>query len=220
MAKRFTDTDKWKKPFIRGLDAQYKLLWFYILDDCDHAGIWIVDLEIAGLRCGFTYEEEDVKTILSKQIEILNGGDSWFIRDFVDFQYGTLNEGNRAHNSVIKILNKHKIKPLTSPLQGGKDKDKELDKDKDKESFDKFWNLYDKKQGTEAVRKKWGSISQTDKALIFEHIPKYVAATPDKKFRKLPLSYLNQQTWLDEELPTSEATIKPYERFIPKPPII
>ena len=35
MAKRFTDTDKWKKGFIKRLPAKYKLLWLYILDDCN-----------------------------------------------------------------------------------------------------------------------------------------------------------------------------------------
>jgi hypothetical protein len=44
---------------------------------------------------------------------------------------------NRAHNSVIQILNKNKIdwqnKPLISPLQGAMDMDmvKDMDKDKD-----------------------------------------------------------------------------------------
>lgn len=59
MAKRFTDSGKWKKQFIKGLSPKMKLLWFYILDDCDHAGIWEVDLEVASLRIGenITYNE-------------------------------------------------------------------------------------------------------------------------------------------------------------------
>ena len=52
MAKRFTDTEKWKKPFIRGLQGAYKLLWLYICDDCDHAGIWQVDIDVAQIRIG------------------------------------------------------------------------------------------------------------------------------------------------------------------------
>ena len=129
MAKRFTDTDKWKVPFIRGLDAKYKLLWLYILDDCDHAGIWIVDLEIAGIRCGFTYDEKDVEKNLGPQIEKIKGGSRWFIRDFIDFQYGKLNPENRAHNSALSILSKYNIKPLTRSLQGRKDKDTDKDKE-------------------------------------------------------------------------------------------
>ena len=44
-------------------------------------------------------------------------GEKWFIPDFIDFQYGVLNPDNRAHNSVIQLLNKYnlslEIKPLT-----------------------------------------------------------------------------------------------------------
>ena len=43
MAKRFTDTDKWKKGFMKSLSTKYKLLWLYIVDDCNHAGIKGVD---------------------------------------------------------------------------------------------------------------------------------------------------------------------------------
>jgi hypothetical protein len=52
MAKRLTDTDKWKKPFIKELPVEYKLFWLYILDDCDHAGVWQVDVEVAEIRLG------------------------------------------------------------------------------------------------------------------------------------------------------------------------
>ena len=64
MAKRFTDTEKWKKPFIRGLQGAYKLLWLYICDDCDHAGIWQVDIEVAQIRIG-------EKMIQKRQLKVL-----------------------------------------------------------------------------------------------------------------------------------------------------
>jgi hypothetical protein len=35
------------------------------------------------------------------------------------------------------------------------------------------------------------------------HIPLYVAATPDKKYRKNPYTYLNSRMWEDEELPNN-----------------
>lgn len=136
MAKRFTDSAKWKKEFIKGLSAKMKLMWFYILDDCDHAGIWEVDMEVASLRIGekITYEEAFVA--LGEKIRPI-GKWKWFIEDFIFFQYGELNPKNRMHQSVIGILNKHNIqihKPLESPLEGAKDKDKDKDKVKDKDN--------------------------------------------------------------------------------------
>ena len=199
MAKRFTDTDKWKKPFIRGLEAPYKLLWFYILDDCDHAGIWIVDLEIASIRCGHTFNERDVLKIFNGQVDVVRKGELWFIRDFIDFQYGTLNPENRAHKSVLDRLKKYKIKPLISPLQGAKDKDKDTDIDKEKreEQFESFWNLYDNRKDKQKSKSLWMKLSEEDINLIRKTISRYLAETPDKKFRKHPSTYLNQKTWLD-----------------------
>lgn len=141
MAKRFTDTNKYKKPFIRSLKAPYKLLWDYLYHDCDHAGIWIVDFDIAQIYIGndAPVNKEDALMYFNefetKIVEIDNGR-KWFIPSFITFQYGELNPGNRAHGSVIRHLEKYNLikdnKPHISPLQGGMDmdKDKELDKDK------------------------------------------------------------------------------------------
>ena len=207
MAKRFTDTDKWKKPFIRGLEAKYKLLWFYILDDCDHAGLWIVDLEIASIRCGFDYSEKDVLKSLGQQIEVIKDGQIWFVRDFIDFQYGTLNESNRAHNSVLNILKKNKIKPLISPLQGVKDKDKDMDEEQDEEQeiketdFDIFWKAYDYNVGLRNTMEEWSKIKRempNEIAKILVHVPLYVASKPDKLTRKKPENYLKEGIYNDE----------------------
>ena len=58
MAKRFTDNEKWKKRFFKNLEPKYKLLWIYILDDCNHAGIWDVDMDVAALRIGESLNEK------------------------------------------------------------------------------------------------------------------------------------------------------------------
>lgn len=145
MAKRFTDTNKYKKPFIRSLKGAYKLLWDYLYHDCDHAGIWIVDFEIAQLYIGSDMpisKTEALKYFNSDEIRIIevDNGSRWFIPSFIDFQYGTLNEFNRAHKSIISILNKYELykhKPLTSPLQGHKDMDMDMDKEMDKEKEEK-----------------------------------------------------------------------------------
>jgi hypothetical protein len=140
MAKRFTDTDKWKQAFLRGLKAPYKLLWLYLQDDCNHAGIWDVDIEVAQVRTG--EKKLTIEGALQEfdgAITVFDNGQKWFIPDFIEFQYGELNPENRAHNSVIKLLLKYDlineegaIKPLVSPLKGAIDKDKVRDMDKDK----------------------------------------------------------------------------------------
>jgi hypothetical protein len=140
MAKRFTDTNKYKKPFIRGLQGAYKLLWDYLYHDCDHAGIWIVDFEIAQILIGndMPVNKKDAIKFFNdgeQRIIEVDNGKKWFIPSFIEFQYGELNPENRAHNSVITILKKYNlwndtkglIKGLTRGLQGRKDKDKDKD---------------------------------------------------------------------------------------------
>jgi hypothetical protein len=133
MSKRFTDTDKWKKGFIRGLEPAYKLLWLYITDDCNHAGIWDVDIEVAALRIGIPLDQQKALSQLGNHIKVFDDGKKWFIPSFIEFQYGTLNPSNRAHNSVIQTLSKYQsLSPLVSPLQapslGAMEKDKEKER--------------------------------------------------------------------------------------------
>lgn len=147
MAKRFTDSEKWKKPFIRTLKAPYKLLWLYITDECNHAGIWQVDMDVACLKIGEKLNFNEALSSFEGKIFIIENGEKWFIPDFIEFQYGTLNPTNRVHESVISLLSKYNlldenlnIKPLDSPLQRAMDKDKDKDKGKDstkKESKEK-----------------------------------------------------------------------------------
>ena len=66
-------------------------------------------------------------------------------------------------------------------------------------SFDQFWNLYDYKVGSKVkLKKKWDGLSDSDRNHIMKHIPQYIKTTPDKKFRKHPATYLNNQGWEDE----------------------
>jgi hypothetical protein len=159
MAKRFTDTEKWKKPFIRSLKAPYKLLWLYICDDCDHSGIWQVDIEVAEIRIGEKLDGKKAIQLFGDKIIPLDKGSKWFIPSFIEFQYPSgLNENNKAHTGVIKNLERYKqeidnFKPLDSPLQGDKDMvmDMVMVKDKVKdmvilpfesEDFIKYWTYW------------------------------------------------------------------------------
>jgi hypothetical protein len=141
MAKRFTDTNKYKKPFIRGLQGAYKLLWDYLYHDCDHAGIWIVDFEIAQLYIGSDMpinKSDALKYFNLKEERIIefDEGKKWFIKPFIDFQYGILNPENRVHKSIILELEKYNLnKTLISSLKGAKDKDKDKDMVKDKDEY-------------------------------------------------------------------------------------
>jgi hypothetical protein len=119
MAKRFTDTQKWEKPWFRKLPNKYKLLWIYITDRCDIAGVWYADFELASIFIGEKIKEEEALLILDKQIEVRGG--RWLINDFIQFQYGSLSDSNRMHNAVrerIDEFNSLKKEGASEILQG------------------------------------------------------------------------------------------------------
>jgi len=137
-----TDTDKWKKRFVRELSPQHKLLWFYILDDCNHAGIWEVDLEVASIRVGYELVYDMLPQAFLDKIEIFDNGDKWFIPDFIDFQYGELNPNSNVHKSVIQLLERYNLmgymKGSQTLPEGVKDKDKDIVIVKDKAKVKRF----------------------------------------------------------------------------------
>ena len=65
--------------------------------------------------------------------------------------------------------------------------------------FSDFWNLYDYKKGNKIkIENKWLSLKDDERTAIMDHLPLYVASTPDKQWRKHPYTYLNNQGWEDE----------------------
>ncbi len=78
---------------------------------------------------------------------------------------------------------------------------------KDEYTFERAWNLYDKKVGCKAkLEKKWNSMSQKDRKAAIEYIPLYVLSQPNKQYRKNFQTFLNQRGWEDELI---EATPPP-----------
>lgn len=135
MAKRQTATEKWEDPWFCELSTLEKLFWLYLLDKCDHAGIWQANWRLVKFHMPeFVYNPETFK---DRIVELSPA--KWFIPKFIGFQYLTLNPDNRVHASVISRLQKEGAwKGLASPIGGHKDKDKEQDKAKDKDKAPRF----------------------------------------------------------------------------------
>jgi len=63
--------------------------------------------------------------------------------------------------------------------------------------FEKFWKLYDKKINRTKCEKKWGRLKQSEREEIINTLPRYIQSTPNKQYRKHPLTYLNNEGWKD-----------------------
>jgi hypothetical protein len=178
MAKRMTDTEKWKDDWFLGLSPSHKLLWFYILDNCDHAGIWKVSERLASALIGESADLLAARDAFGSRVSVLNNGDYWRIEKFVSFQYGNLsNLKSTVALGVRRRLSELGLDPddgnpsptLTEGLAKGcvrvQEQEQEKEKDKEKvlgrpkgtvdELFEQFWALYPRKTAKQAAHKAY-----------------------------------------------------------------
>lgn len=66
------------------------------------------------------------------------------------------------------------------------------------ESFETFWNLYEKKVGRPKCEKLWQKLTKEEQNACLEYIPQYKLAQPDKQYRKNPETFLRNKSWNDE----------------------
>jgi hypothetical protein len=158
MAKRFTSTEIWSEDWFLEMPIEYKLFWYYMLSECDHAGLFKVNLRSF---CGLN----EVKISSDDALKYFNSGKDrvrvvnksvWLIEDFFVFQYGTtINLNNRLHESIEKLYTKldlklSSIRGVLDLIYGVKDKDKDkviYKKGKDKKNGTEIRNF--KAQGEE-----------------------------------------------------------------------
>ena len=167
MSKRFTDSKKWDDPWFIDLSNEHKLLWIFILDKCDHAGIYKHSERLTRFMFGDVKFGDFIKVCNGRLVSLKPY--TYYVPKFNEFQYGELNPDNRVHKSVIDILEKEgAYKGLISSMEGCKDKDKDKEKVKDKEKdnikkfdFESFWNKYPVKVGKKMAEKHFDSSVKT-----------------------------------------------------------
>lgn len=137
--KRFTETEKWNDPWFRKLTPGQKLVWFYLCDRCDNAGVIDLDREMGEFLIGHAVKWDDILESFGHRIEILENGKLW-ITTFLEFQVGELSSDCKPHQHINRLLLKHGISSRVSKgyskgihTHKEKDKDKEEDKEKEKE---------------------------------------------------------------------------------------
>lgn len=133
MAKRFSSTDIWDEDWFLELPTEYKLFWFYLLSNCDHAGVFKITVRKFSALTGLEIDSEIAFELINKgkvRLRKVNGN-SLLIEEFFCYQYGhSFNGNNRLHESIAKVYDKVGVN-LTS-IRGLKVvKDRVKDKDKE-----------------------------------------------------------------------------------------
>lgn len=148
MAKRLTDTEKWNDDWFLSLSNDYRMIWQWLIDNCNHAGVCKRNIRLMNFMCNCQVNEDELIDKMSGRVLIVN--DNWFIPKFLKFQYSTLKSQKPVIVSVVKELIKggyHKFIPesfgndyiiieelLNNDYSIIKDKYKDKDKDKDKDT--------------------------------------------------------------------------------------
>lgn len=66
------------------------------------------------------------------------------------------------------------------------------------DTFDDFWNSYDKKVGRPKCEKLWEKLTTKERKNCLDYIPLYKKAQPEKQYRKNPETFLRNKSWNDE----------------------
>ena len=139
MAKRFM-SNCFEKKWFRELPIRLKIVWFYLLNKCNHAGILDdLDLDLLSFQIGEEYTLKEILEAFGDNLKEIGDGQI-FITKFIEFQYNLpLNPKVKVHQSVLKLLNKSGIEldksliSVNDKLLSVKDKDKYIDIDKGKD---------------------------------------------------------------------------------------
>lgn len=132
MAKRFIDSDIWKKEWFCNLSPTLKAFWIYAVTNCDACGVWEMNIPLAMYQIGAKITQEEILSEFHGNIIKLSK-DKLFIVDFISFQYGDLKEDHIPHRNVFRLLEKHNIQYPIDSLSKVFDTPQYKDKDKDKD---------------------------------------------------------------------------------------
>jgi DNA-binding transcriptional MerR regulator len=125
-------------------------------------------------------------------------------------KYECYQQENEEHNKQLTNEQQTINKQLTT------NKNEKNNKEINMYYFDKFWTLYGKSTDKQKCLDKFVKLTEDEIKTIFETLPVYLLQTPDKKYRKNPLTYLNGKCWNDIDINNPQVLDNPFNL----PPVI
>ena len=115
-------------------------------------------------------------------------------------------QGERNADETQTNRKRNTNETQTTPIKESKEKEE------NKEviySFDDFWKLYGKSSDKQNCLIKFKKLTNEELEKIKINLPKYILSTPETKYRKNPLTWLNGKCWEDElKVEQSQQVIK------------
>ena len=144
---RFTETLKWDDIWFRSISGYHKLAFIYIIERCDNAGFWEVDLD--AMQFHTKLSQQHCEGAIKGLERGLVGASGWvWVKNFLRHQKNfPLRADNPAHRQIIGIIERQSerfpeaqnllpegaLKGLQSPIGIGKSKSNSTSKKKAQE---------------------------------------------------------------------------------------
>ena len=61
-----------------------------------------------------------------------------------------------------------------------------------------FWNLYDKRVDKVKAKKSWMNLTLNEMGEAIKAVKTYVESTPDKQYRRMPATWINNKSWKND----------------------
>jgi hypothetical protein len=208
----------WSDPFVETLTPEKRYFFLYLItnEHTTQCGIYEISFRSMAFETGYNTEtieklvqffEKAGKIKYSKKTNELaiknfvkhNPQGSPKVKAFVDKEIKNIKDQSLiAYIYAIDTLSQEEEEQT-------QEEEQEEEREEEQEggvivwpSFLDFWDKYEKKQDRPKCEKKWEKINQEAREKIMLHLEDYILSTPDKQYRKNPLTYLNSESWENE----------------------
>jgi hypothetical protein len=197
MAKRLTDTEKWRDDWFGSLSNDYRIIWLYLIDSCTHAGVWKKDFRGLNFNCNTSISEAEILEVFGSRL--VDCGNFFFIPKFIKFQYSQgLGSNKPVIVSVVKELKSNNLYDIIKKQFGNdyliikdkskdKSKSKDIEKEKEKKPEPKKFNplaLIPEKWNGDLFEAEWDDFMASRKKKGWSCTPK-VLSIRIKQLREL-----------------------------------
>ena len=221
MAKRFTETKIWDDPWYQELPLTWKIVWKYLCDKADEAGIWKTNFKLGDFQIGQKIKWEEANKYLNKgKIRIDFNKDAWVIKDFIVFQYGDkiFTSEHGFHKKIRRMIAEYPQNTLSDRVSNTLQEEEEVMVEvKEKVikgvvggfDFELLWSKYPQKLGkTDALRHFKVTVkTQEDYDSLIKALNNYLdhCKNIEPKYIKHGSSWFNQwKDWIDYKEPQGD----------------
>jgi hypothetical protein len=222
-------TEKWKDKWFRQLKPSHKLLWLYLLDNCDISGIIESDIDLWKRDVGFRINETEFLQVFSGRLLPIPNTDYIWIPKFIEIQQRCkiedLNPENNAHKGILKSIEKYGLlslkegatEGLLSPICNGNSTSNGNSKGKEKEESKKIYGEFENVFLTDKEREKLTERLGRDERA--RNAIEILSAYKKSKNKKYDSDYATFHTWVISELEKRENN-GTGKKIKPDPPMI